>query len=274
MDHPSSTPGRRWLRGAAERPEAAGWPLLIAHRGASAHETENTVEAFGRAVREGADGIELDVLTAASGEVVVFHDDDLRRLADRPERVGALPWRVLKRIALPGGTRIPLLAEALEASGDLLVNVELKSAGVCDLSVPPLVEGVARELDRTGAAARVLVSSFDPRAVWSWQRRRPDVPTALLLEADTLAAGAKALALPFLFPFAVHPQHHLCRPTLVAGWRAAGYAVNTWTVDNPAEAWRLADMGVAGIITNDPGGLRAGMARLRSPFSSAGLRSR
>src|SRR5262245_39504722 len=98
-----------------------------AHRGASAHETENTLAAFELARRQGADGVELDVGRDASGEVVVFHADDLGRLAGRPEAVEELRREERRAVLLTGGHRIPSLAEALEAAGPLEVNVELKS---------------------------------------------------------------------------------------------------------------------------------------------------
>src|SRR5438874_1738897 len=62
-------------------------PLVIGHRGASSREPENSVAAFRRAAVDGADGVELDVLCCGTGEVVVFHDDDLLRLGGRPDRV-------------------------------------------------------------------------------------------------------------------------------------------------------------------------------------------
>src|SRR5205814_413175 len=116
----------------------------------------------------------------------------------------------------------------------LLVNVELKSSGLCDASVPALVDGVDQLLRSCGVEGRVLVSSFDPRAVALWQRRRPDVPGALLIDDEGLLAGCKALALPFLRPAAAHPPASLCRGDIVQRLHTAGYAVNTWTVDDPA----------------------------------------
>src|SRR5215831_13243570 len=75
--HDINSPGDGWyaFRMWARRP--AGQPLVLAHRGASAVALEITVEAFARARADGADGVELDVLACATGEVVVFHDDDL-----------------------------------------------------------------------------------------------------------------------------------------------------------------------------------------------------
>src|SRR6185437_17162904 len=116
-------------------------PLVLAHRGASALETENTVAAFRRARIDGADGVELDVLLCATGEVMVFHDDDLRRLGGRPEQIGALPYAALREVRLPGGAEIPTLEEALQAAGpDLLVNVELKAMELEHAKIAALVE--------------------------------------------------------------------------------------------------------------------------------------
>ena len=246
---------------------ASGSPLVIAHRGASALCTENTAAAFQRAARDGADGVELDVLTCGSGEVVVFHDDDLARLAGRPDRVASLSLRQLRRVVLPGDTRIPTLEEAFEACGpELLVNVELKSGGLLDAGVPRLVSGVAAIIDRLGVAHRTLVSSFDPRAVWLWQLARPGIAAALLVEDGAgaslrvaLAAAAKALTLPLLRPSAVHPQASLCQPALVEACHRAGYAVNTWTVDDPQRLRELAAMSIDAIITNDPAAARAAL---------------
>ena len=49
-----------------------------AHRGASGYRPENTLEAFELAIRQGADGIELDVHTSADGELIVMHDENCR----------------------------------------------------------------------------------------------------------------------------------------------------------------------------------------------------
>src|SRR4051794_34863056 len=106
-------------------------------------ERENTVAAFAAAVRMGADGVELDVRRAPDGRFVVFHD--------------ALP--------LPLPDWVPTLTEALDACGDLLVNVELKEP--IGPQVLPLLAG-----------RRVLVSSFDLASV---DAVAGQVPTAWLV---------------------------------------------------------------------------------------------
>lgn len=234
-------------------PRGAGQgPLVIGHRGASAIEPENSVEAFARARADGADGVELDVLLCASGEVVVFHDDDLTRLADRPERVDALTLAALREVRLARGARIPTLEEAFEACGPtLLVNVELK-VGRSLAGLPALADGVARVLDRTGVAARVLVSSFSPFAVRAWMRRAPAVPAGLLFERNLPLPLRGAWTAPLLRPAALNPEFVLCTRERVAAWHARGYAVNVWTVDGEGPVRACQELGVDGLITNDP----------------------
>jgi glycerophosphoryl diester phosphodiesterase len=240
----------------------ASGPLLIGHRGASAREPENSLRAFARAARDGADGVELDVLCCRSGEVVVFHDDDLLRLAGRPERIDAMDLSAVRAVTLSGGVGIPTLEEAFEACGPaLLVNVELKTTGLRDPAVPTLVERVSAILDRTGTAGRVLVSSFSPVAVWHWRRRRPDVKAALLWEREAPLPLRRAWALPVLRPFAAHPDQRLCDAATIARLHRAGYAVNTWTVDDPNRLRELRNLGIDGLITNDPAAARAALGR-------------
>jgi glycerophosphoryl diester phosphodiesterase len=253
-----------WRRAGPDR------PLVVGHRGASRWELENTLAAFALAAAQGADGVELDVSLCATGQAVVFHDDDLLRLARRPERIEALSLPALRKVVLDrNGSKlnpaastpgIPTLDEALDACGPrLLVNVELKSTGMFDRGLPRLVAEVSATLDRSGSAHRVLVSSFDPRAVGLWKQRRPDVPCALLMEDGGVAAFCKGLALPILAPSAVHPEAILCRPDRVRSWHDGGYLVNAWTVDAPAELRALASAGVDGLITNDPAGTLAAL---------------
>jgi glycerophosphoryl diester phosphodiesterase len=227
--------------------------VIIAHRGASARETENTVAAFERARADGADGVELDVMTCGTGELVVFHDDDLVRLAGRPERIVDTPFAVLRAATLASGARIPTLDEVFEACGpDMLVNVELKIPGHRRPPLAPLVEGVAAVVARARAEARGLVSSFDPRAVRAWMRRQPGVPAGMLFERDAPLPLRRAWAAAWLRPYALNPEYVLCDEARVAGWHRRGYMVNVWTVNQPADVQLCSRMGVDGIIANDP----------------------
>lgn len=245
----------RWLT-------CEGRPRVWAHRGASAHATENTLGAFRLAREHGADGIELDVMTCASGEVVVFHDLDLQRLAGRPERIERTPWSELARIELRGGERIPRLEEIFEACGELAINVEIKSPRPGRAGA--LAVKVARLVREARAGERVVVSSFDPAALWQLHVAAPELALGYLFEAK-LPRRLRGVAAALVGASAVHPEHVLCTPEAVAAWHARGLAVNTWTVDDPVRLRELAAAGVDGVFANDP---RAALAVLSSAAPS------
>lgn len=106
---------------------------VIAHRGASGTEPENTMPAFDRAFAVGADGIELDVRRCGSGELVVFHDTWIRTNALVKRKIQKLPWSQLQRLSGKAGGDIPLLEEVLDRfAGEGLFFIEVKDAGIGD----------------------------------------------------------------------------------------------------------------------------------------------
>jgi glycerophosphoryl diester phosphodiesterase len=248
-------------------PRAAGRPLVLGHRGASALAPENTLAAFQLALAGGADGVELDVWRCASGDVVVIHDEDTARtcgarLAVPDATLAAL--RALDAGAWRGdlyrGERIPVLAEVLEALPSAVVNVELKARrGRAD---PALAAGVARVIAAARAGDRVVVSSFDFGLVRAFREAAPHVATGLLFEASWHWPVRVPLATAWLNPSALHPDKVLCSDARVARWKAAGRAVNVWTVDATADVERLARAGVAALICNDPAAAREVVRRV------------
>src|SRR5262245_8084960 len=129
-----------------------GAPWVIAHRGASAVEPENTIGAFRRAAAIGADMVELDVRRSADGVLVIHHDAHVpggRALADT------------RRADLP--VSIPTLAEALEACAGMAVDVEIKNqAGEPGFeSDRRLTDDVVAVVHARGDEDRVILSSFD-----------------------------------------------------------------------------------------------------------------
>lgn len=230
-------------------------PIVWAHRGVSAHATENTLPAFALAAGHGADGIELDAMICGSGEAVVFHDDDLTRLAGRPGAIADLTLAEVRAIALVGGGRIPTLAEAVEAAGDLLLNVELKTV---DAGRPRgLPAAVAAVLADAPHPDRLVVSSFDPVALWQFHLVAPTVPLGFLFEAAVPAPWRAIGAL--LGASSLHVHHDLATPAAIAGWRQRGFAVHAWTVDDPARLRALAAAGIDGVFANDPRAARAAL---------------
>lgn len=243
-------------------------PIVLGHRGASYDQPENTVRAFREAIRQGADGVELDVMLCGSGEVVVVHDDTLARVAggapgsDQPVR--QTPLGELRRFDVGQGERVPTLDEVFAALGpDVLVNVELKSETLMhawDYLRLPIDDGLARAVTDVLARAgrlrsdgKTLISSFDPFQLLRFAScSQKQVPLGFLFESGQSTLVKSLYRLPLWKLSAVHPEAKLIDGPLLREYRRRGLRVNTWTVDDPAEVEALAAHGVSAIITNRP----------------------
>jgi len=235
--------------------------LVVAHRGASGLRPENTLAAFALARELGADGIELDVRLSRDGVPVVHHDPDLQRSCRQPGEVRDFPAAALARMDAGQGEGIPALATVLEATGDLPLLVELKEVA----AARPVLEVI-----RQGkAAGRVALASFHAAALAPLRgagiplgASRPDIAGAAL----GAALGWPARPVPWQF-YAVPDRYRdrITVPTRRFIRRAArqGCPVHVWTVDDPARANDLWQLGVSGIITNRPDLLLAARDGLR-----------
>ncbi len=221
---------------------------VIAHRGASATHHENTIEAFRAAIEQGARGIELDVRLSADEVLVIHHD---AHLAD-----GRLVAE-LRADELPD--QVPTLGEALDVTGDLWVNIEIKNVPDepdfddrhrISVAVAGLV-AASTGFDEGNTADRFMISSFNVASVDRIKELDPSIPAALLAwgQIDPNALIARAVAHGFQ---AIHPHDILVDQGFVTKAHEAGLEVNVWTVDDEDRIVELADFGVDGIITNDP----------------------
>jgi glycerophosphoryl diester phosphodiesterase len=232
-------------------------PLVIAHRGASAHAPENTMAAFELAAQQGAHAIELDAQLTADNQLVVFHDIQLARSTDGD---GALSSKTLAEVREldagkqygPGfrGQRIPLLEEVCAAlARRLFVNVHIKSYPG---SRPGLVEHVCDLIVRQALHGRVFLSSFNPLDLQEAARRLPDIPRCLLAGRGWLGAWARSFGFFFGEYAALHPHASDVNAREVQRVHRMGRRVHAWTVNDPQGITRLADWGTDGVITDDP----------------------
>src|SRR4030095_1958832 len=97
-------------------------PHVIAHRGASGYEYENSRAAFRRAVMLDADGVELDIHSTLDGAIVVHHDAQLPGVG----AIAQLTCAEVRQVRIPNGETVPLLQEVLDLLGDHDVWVEVK----------------------------------------------------------------------------------------------------------------------------------------------------
>lgn len=242
-------------------------PAVHAHRGSpdpAAGIGENTIDAFLRARRLGADGVELDVRRTADGHLVVHHD---------PEVSGVGPVHELHSDQLPAS--VARLDAALGACAGLEVNIELKNLPT-EAGFDP-GEEMAREVaELVVASARqdsVVVSSFWPGALAAVRQARPGLVTGLLVASWFDPATCVALALEHGCR-ALHPHVSLLDAALMGAAVEAGLSVATWTVNDPASVRRAADLGVDTLITDDVTLARATLGRTGSdPRSGPGRES-
>lgn len=225
-------------------------PLVIAHRGASALEYENSLAAFRLAGRLGADGVELDIHATSDGALVVHHDDTIGGV-----HIPTATAEAVRAQRLPNGEAPPLLEEALRAIDPRLrVYVEAKT-------LPPACDAhLIDVLDAGPHPTGYAVHAFDHRLLARLGALRPGLPRGVLSASypiRPLVPLVDAGAVGFWM------DRTLVDGELAALLHIAGAQLIAWTVDDAAEMVRLAGLGVDGLCTNRPDLGRRTMDTLR-----------
>jgi glycerophosphoryl diester phosphodiesterase len=187
--------------------------------------------------------------------VVVCHDEGLERLAGLPWRVRRTPlWKLQQadvgsRLGFQPA-RIPTLEEVLATvSPRMLINIELKCSDVDDRG---LSQSVVRLVQSTGAAERVLISSFNAICLWRVAEADPTLRRGFLVDPDRRYFFQANVLAPLVSSYSVHLYYEACTPERVAAWKSRGKQIAAWTVDDPPTSLSLERMGVAYCITNRP----------------------
>jgi glycerophosphoryl diester phosphodiesterase len=219
---------------------------IIGHRGACAHEPENTLSSVHRAIADGADMVEVDVRWADS-EIVVIHDDTLDRTTSGTGSIYDISFNQLRELDAGNGEKIPTLAEVLALTLPTLpLNIEIKdtaaTAAICELlqNEP--------ELD----FEKIVISSFHEKATREARAELPEIPIGILAH-DQPAAIAPMFALAAeLGAVSVHPHVSATSSELVGLAHAADYRVLPYTVRTAAQLHHLLDCRADGCFADDP----------------------
>ncbi len=250
------------------------------HRGARAVRPENTLAAFEYALGVGVDTLELDLAVTKDDVVVVSHDPHLtpeRCLGPKGiilatpvairelslEQVKAYDCGSLKNPRFPrqvlAPAKIPTLDEvfALVKASKRPVHFNLETKifpAHPELTPEPkeFAELVVASVRRHGMVARTIVQSFDYRTLEAVKEIAPKLRIAMLQPDGLvpLVPVAKALRAEI-----VSPHHEWILKADVDALHAAGVRVVPWTANDEAAWARLLDLGVDGIITDDPAAL-------------------
>jgi glycerophosphoryl diester phosphodiesterase len=214
--------------------------LVLGHRGASAAHPENTLEAFAAAYEGGAQGLEFDVRGDINNVPVLSHDRSLERRAGDPRNVDELTVEELKTLNVGQGYHLPTLAEALTmAGGRGFLDIEVKQPGI--------EKEILSELK--GYRGQWGISSFDWSCLETFRALDRDVNLWLLSMqfSDALVTTAAKLG-----AVGVAMHHSQLNEASMAHAAEAGLSVIAWTVNDAAEAQRLADLGCFAICTDVP----------------------
>jgi glycerophosphoryl diester phosphodiesterase len=235
------------------------FPLLVAHRGDPLRHPENSVEGFISALRMGVDAVEFDVRLTRDAVPVIMHDADVSRTTGGRGLVHELTLEEIRRLSLAGTSRVPTLAEALEAVGSLGGGVDIE---IKNLPGEPGFEAEAeRTLEATlsallGArfAGSVVISSFNPATIRRSVELAPGVATGLLIidAVDPFDALGAAIADAHAFILPSVASLADAGPALIRAAHEAGVRVGAWTADDPGTVRRLLDWDVDAVATNDP----------------------
>ncbi|MCX6496742.1 MAG: glycerophosphodiester phosphodiesterase family protein [Rhodoluna sp.] len=229
-------------------------PVVLAHRGGSAG-TENTIETFNDAVRCGVFSIETDVRTTKDGVAILFHDADLKRVANIDKKVSQTTFVELEQINLVGGGKIQTLVQALTALPQTRFNLDIKD--------PESVQTAAAAIELTKSPNRVLVSSFS-------EKRRLATLKLLTQPVATSASATIVIEVWLMHVFRL-PQAFLAKrlkgigalqiPRSMYGIkldskrfirkvRATNTEIHYWTINNPQEMLELTARGATGIVSD------------------------
>ncbi|MEY2737114.1 MAG: hypothetical protein RL683_232 [Actinomycetota bacterium] len=227
---------------------------IFAHRGTTElGAVENTIQAFKDAVASGADYVETDVQATKDGQVVVFHDEDLRRILGINKQIADVTLKELETLAASREIEIPRLEVALRALPTVRFNIDIKALAAA--------EETARLIERFGASDRVLVSSFGAGRRLAALAAMPGVATSadssrviylrlgLALRnkklVDRALDGLDAVQIPTrLGPIRLDSK------SLIDACHERGVEVHYWTINDPGEAKRLWSLGADGIVTD------------------------
>lgn len=232
-------------------------PVIIGHRGASAHAPENTLAAFKLALEHGADGVELDAKLTIDGRIVVIHDQKVDRTTGAHGVVREMTLAQLKELdagsffdASFAHEPIPTLDEVFETVGSrTLINVEITNyTSVWDA----LPEKICDLVIHYGLQDHIIFSSFFWGNLARTRRRLPQVPVAILTQPREKGQVLRGWAGRIFSPRFIHPYYTDVTEASLAEFHRHGQRVNVWTVDGVEDLRRLTRIGIDGIITDDP----------------------
>lgn len=242
-------------------------PLVFAHRGGAKLAPENTMHALDNGMALGADGLEYDVQLSSDGIPVVIHDQTLDRTTDRTGPVNALTAAELARVdagyrfeqdgAFPfrgQGHGVSTLDEVLKKHAEVRTIIEMKGGQ------PELARAVAASINKANAVEWTCVGSFYAASIKTLRAEFPQIYTSASTSECRWALHRSWVRWPWpgTYPYFAFQlpemagRMRVVSPALVQLIHRQGHVVQVWVVNERADALRLLEWGVDGIISDRP----------------------
>lgn len=231
-------------------------PPVIAHRGASGYAPENTFLAFVKAVELGIKWVEFDVMPAACGEPIIFHDDELVRTTGHQGSVVDYPYSYLQTLDAGSwfhsrfsGERIPTLQDMLVYLHEVRMNanIEIKTQPEHEEQLVLRILEVMAPYWKSGQT--YLFSSFSISALKLLRQHAPTCLIGLLL--DTWRDDWRQVA-DELQCVSINVNADIMTPDRVQAIKATNRAVLCYTVNSMERAEALFHWGVDAVFSDMP----------------------
>ena len=223
--------------------------LSIGHRGAKGYVAENTYESISKAIELGVDGIEIDVFKCASGELVLFHDKDLKELTGESGLIENLTIKELEQFLVLGKYKIPTLIDVLtRIEKPLFINIELKGLNTAQ-ATSKIISDISTST--LWSLEHFIVSSFNWDELELFRSIDKNTPVGVLVNKSmsvnkAIEFGKKINAQ------AIHPNFKLLNDKAVKKIKNNGFKIYTWTVNNEDDINFMKKLEVDGIISDYP----------------------
>ena len=220
---------------------------IIAHRGASGYEFENSMSAFKKAIELKADVIETDVRKTKDNVLILSHDDNLHNLTNSNKIISESTFKELEFIKLNNGELIPTVEDLLSIhKGEIIFNLEIKVENVEKLLVQ-----LVKKYDLLN---HVVFSSFSLDVLMNIKKIEPRAqlqfvtifPHIVFPERNQLKKLAE------LGIHALNPLYSLITEDLIKQAREVGLELYPWTINDMDTILKMIELGIDGVMTDYP----------------------
>jgi len=224
--------------------------LIIGHRGASAIAPENTLKSFKKAIELKADFIEFDVQETLDGELVIAHDEDIKRITGRDGVISKMTLNELKMLDFGEGEKIPTLEELIKLTKN---RIKLN----CEIKIKDITEKVINLIRKWDIFDTTIVSSFIHEELLIIQKLEPLIklaslePTPGTIKIDWIKKKEMIEYCINNKLYAINPIIMMVDQQFIDYAHANDIKVFPWTVDSRVAIKKLIRLGADGIITND-----------------------